>query len=261
MSNFVAAQTRLFVGGYEITADLTKIVANVKSEVLDNTTFGTTTPTSTRSRIGGLKTAQISADGYANLGSSQTEGILFNKVGLNNDLVTAFGNGVTAGSTAAGSGFGLQAVDDLFKIGDAVGKLLPVSFDAQSAGPLLRAVVLNDFSASALSTGTTNGTAYQLPTPTTCESLYAGVHVLGVSTALGGTVQVLVQNGSSSGFGVSATRVTFSAATCRQGQYATPVASANLSTDMPFWRVQVVVSTGSSTGAQATGLAWISLQS
>lgn len=261
MATFNLNQARVLVGGYDITAELRQLALNLSSEVLDDTRFTVGGPTLTRGRIAGLKTWTVTAGGYVNLGTSQGDQIIYGKIGGSTDLVSVFGNGIVVGSTAAGSGFGGNVVDSKYTLGDAIGKNLPYSFEAQSASPLLRAVVLNDFSVNALSTGVTTGTAFQLPTVSTCEALYAAFHVLGLSTAFAGQVSAILQAATSSGFSVPTTVVTFNAVSCRQGSYAAPVASNALSTDRTFFRAQITVSTGTSTGAVANGLIWMSLQS
>lgn len=257
MATLALTQAKFFIDGYQIDADLNKIDVTVSSAALDTTTFGASFVT----RIGGLKTATVMADGYVDLGSSQSDGVLFNAIGGSADVVTVFPNGITALSTAAGSGYGLNKVDSKYSPTGDIGKVFAFSYEAQGAGPLLRAVVLQDFTSAALSSGTTNGSFVQMPTVSTCEALYAGLHVTGVSTGLATSVTVLVQQASSSNGGGATTRGTFSAASCRQAQYLTPVKSNSLSTDQPFWRATFTVSTGGSSGATANGIAWMSLQS
>lgn len=255
-SPFTLTQAKLLVGGYDLSGDLSQLAVNITSEAQDASAFGP----GWRQRVNGLRAVTFTAKGNVDLGSSQSDSYLFASLGTNNILATVIPNGVTLGSTNAGTGFSMQAVHSKYSPGAAVGQLLPFDYEANSQGTLARATVLNDFTVGPLSTGTNNTAFYQLPVFTTSESLYAGFHVLGLSTALAGTVSAVVQQASSSGGAGVTTRGTFSAVSCRSGSWLTPVGSALLSTDQPFWRASITVSTGTSTGAQATGLIWMAVQ-
>lgn len=250
----------VLLGGYDLSAQYKELTVNHVVELLDVTTFGN----AGRARAGGLKTPDLAGSGFLNLTSSGIDAVLFAAIGVQNTVITAFSTGPTAGSTGPGSGYGFQAVDAKHTIGGQVGTALPFAVTGQGGNglPLIRAFVLVDDRATVISTGTTNGSFFQFPTNTTCESLYGGFHITAISTGAGlnGSLQAVIQQASSSaGTGVTS-RGTFTAQTCKGGYWLTPVASASLSTDQPFWRVQLIQSTGTSTGATSNALVWMGIQ-
>jgi len=98
-----------------------------------------------------------------------------------------------------------------------------------------RAVVLKDATGTAVST-CANGTAYDLGGVYAGQSLYSALHILSSST---GGLKVRIQGSSSSGFGSGkfTCHVEFTSASCRVGQWATPLTTANVtSTHQKFWR-------------------------
>ncbi len=257
MASVALTNVRTFFGAYEISGDLREVALSVSANLLDATTFSTASGGVTyHSRIGGLKDTDLSAKGNVNLGSSQSDATLFANLG-SSGVITIFPNGITALSTNAGSGYGFQGENAKYSVGSNVGTILPFSLSAKGASTLAKATVLSDFTASALSCGTTNGSAFA-PTFSLGEVLYAGYHVTALSTTLGTSVQGIVQAASSSGFGATTNMISFTALTCKAGQWATPVTTT--STDRIFFRIQSIVSTGTGSGASVTGLAWMSLQ-
>lgn len=121
--------------------------------------------------------------------------------------------------------------------------------------PLIRAVPLKDFRATALST-TANGTALSTEAPTAGQRLYAALHLLSASTAR--TFVGTIQSASSSGFGTKTTEITFSLTTVAGATWAE---LASPSTDRPWRRATWTISTaGGSTGGTWTGLFWVGLR-
>ena len=259
----VVTNAKLLLGPYDLGQDLKAITLNLSSAMLDNTTFPSVSGPATAAvaRVAGLKDASLNANGYVDLQSSASDAVIFGYLGSTSPLCTLFPTGIIAGSTQLGSAYALQGgVSKYGPIGGNVGTLLPFTVDVQGATTVCKATALDDFTAAAnaLSTGTTNGTAYGPFTFTSTQALYAGLHVTALSTTLGTTLSALVQQASSSGFGSSATAVTFSAQSCKYGTWATPVTAA--STSQTFWRVAFTLSTGTSTGGSATGLIWMAIQ-
>lgn len=246
---------KLIVNHLDVGADLHTLQINHGSELVDRTTFGS----NTRQRVGALKDDSIEVQGYVNLGSSQSDPVLFAETGASERLVTAWTKPITVGSTGQ-TGVGMNAVGEGYVFGGQVGVLLPFSFNVQSASDLVRTITVENALSTAWSTDANTGTAWNIVHCTTEEKLYAGLHVTALSTGLGATVSALIQAASSSGFATSNNRISFSAQSCKAGTFATPIVSSALSTDQPFLRAVVTVSTGSSTGAQANGLVWVGLQ-
>ncbi len=268
MSGAVVANATLLFDRYDLGDDCKSITLNLSSAMLDNTTFSAAgaSMTTAISRIAGLKDASLDAAGYINLNSSGTDAVVFGFVGVGSTspVVTLFPNGITEGSTQSGAGYSMQGgVAKLTYAGANVGQILPFSLTVQGAVAVAKAIALKDFTQTALSTGTTNGTVFQLGQVSTCQSLYAGLHVTALSTTLGTTISALIQSASSSGAGFTAaatTRITFSAQSCKDGTWAVPIPASGLSTDEVFWRAQFTLSTGTSTGGSANGLIWAAIQ-
>lgn len=117
--------------------------------------------------------------------------------------------------------------------------------------PLVRVTPLKDFLASALST-TAAGTAHSTVFPDSGESLYAALHLTGVST--GRTFIGTVQAASSSGFAPLTTEITFSLTSERGSTWQRLAAP---STDRQWRRFNWTLSTAASTAGSWNGLAWV----
>ena len=115
---------------------------------------------------------------------------------------------------------------------------------------ITRVVALKDATVTgvALSSCYSGGTAFDLGAVESCQTAYAGLHVL--STAAGAnTILVHIVSGSSSGFSTGAAnpgteRFLFTAVSCRNAQWATPI-SAAFATCQRFWRMEWATTCGS----------------
>lgn len=265
MSGSVVANATLLFDRYDLGDDCKTIALNLSSAMLDATTFSAAGASGTTAvmRLAGLKDANLDAAGYINLAASGTDAVAFGFLGSTSPIVTLFPNGITEGSTQAGGGYSLQGGLSKLTFGGNVGALLPFSLQLQGATAVAKAIALKDFTQTALSSGTNNGTIFSFNPVTTCQALYAGLHVTALSTAIGTAISALIQSASSSGAGFTAAatnRITFSVLSCKDGVWATPIPASGLSTDETFWRVQFTLSTGTSTGASANGVAWMAIQ-
>jgi len=100
---------------------------------------------------------------------------------------------------------------------------------------IARVTPLKDATATAVSS-CGDGTAYDIGGVYAGTSLYAALHILSSST---GGLKVRLQGSSSSGFGGGkfTCHVEFTSASCRLGEWATPLTTANVtSTHRAFWR-------------------------
>lgn len=245
---------RLFVDGYDIAGDFSDLALNYGSESLDATTFGQTT----RVHQGGLRIASLSGKGYLNLGTCTSDQVLFSNIGGPIVLATVFPTTIVENATStsagyAGNGYAMTALDAKFNIGGQVGPLMGMDVDLQSASDLVRAIVLKDFSTIATTSGVTNTSPFTKMAAATSEQIYAGLHVTFITTS-SGVISATVQAASSSGFGSTSTRFSFTAMSCRGAQAAVPVPPSALSTDQIFWRGVIT-----SCGGGANGIIWIGL--
>lgn len=254
MSFVVAACSHILIDGYDFSADLQTLAINYASEGQDATTMGQ----NTRRIVGGLKTSSFDARGLINLGSSQNEPILFNNVGVDGVVATVFPDGITVGSTQL-TGYGMGTVQGSLNFSANIGALIPFDIKLLNGSLLVKATPLENWLSTALSTGVSNGDPFNLGGAATSEGLYAALHVTAISTGLAASVTAIVQAASSSGFGTSSTRVTFTAQSTKGAQLATMILPSALSTDQPWYRTRITQSTGSSTGAQSNGLVWMAI--
>lgn len=129
MSTLHFRDARIFVDGFELSADFESIEVAFSAEMLDETTFGD----STRIRKGGLTMADVSGSGYWNGAAGAVDRILFDIVGSDNKIITVFANGISEG-TSTDKGFSMKGVVSDYNIGGSVGALLPFDFAMSGRG-------------------------------------------------------------------------------------------------------------------------------
>jgi len=118
---------KIFVDGYDLSADFETLNVAIAAEMLDETTFGD----STRIHKGGLSVIDIDGSGYWNTAAGSPDRILFDIVGTDNKVITVFADGITEGSS---EGFSMKGVVETFNLGGTVGTLLPFDFAIQGRG-------------------------------------------------------------------------------------------------------------------------------
>lgn len=118
---------------------------------------------------------------------------------------------------------------------------------------LLRVTPIANFTQNALSTSQNVG--YSTAPPAAGQKLYAGLVLTEVST--GRAFVSSVQAASSSGFGTLTTEAQFSL-TSEVGSTMTTLTAP--STDQPWRRLAVSLSTASSTAGSWKGMAWVSFK-
>lgn len=257
----------VLIDGYNFSQQFTDLEVNRASEDLDVSAMGS----NTRKHKSGVRDVSITGKGHLSLESSQMDPVIFGKVGTDAQLVTAFVNGIPWVACSTTGGYGVSAVSLKHVTGGSYGSLLPFDLDIKAQSDLVHAVVLHNtlstaYGSCAWSTDAAiQGATVPLSTTgmSTSEQLYGGMHIITLSTAIGGGgagISAVIAAASSSGFGTSSTRITFSAKTCKSGTWATPIASSALSTDQPYVRAVVTVATGTSTGYTGTGLIWVGHQ-
>ena len=117
------------IGGASLAAQFNELTVDYKAELLDRTTFNTTT----RERKGGLFMASIAGKGFVAYGTNGVEDVLFNGVGATEIPMVMFPDGIVEGSQTA-RGFAMFGVVEHFNVAGAVGALLPFDVAIQSAG-------------------------------------------------------------------------------------------------------------------------------
>ena len=225
MAVFVADNVKTWLDGYDVSGDLSKLGLMYAAELKDNTVFGNTT----RSRVPGLKTSKLTLDGYWQSADTPQliDKTLFERIAVSNSLCSVSPDGGAEGDV----GFTFRVTAGDYTPGAKVGDLLAFVVNAEGSDGigLLRGTVMNNATRS--TTGT--GTARQLGAVAAGKSLYASLHVLGVTGTLP-TLVVKVQSDNLVGFGSPADVITFASANAISSQWGTPVAGA-LTDD--WWRI------------------------
>ena len=105
---------------------------------------------------------------------------------------------------------------------------------------IIRAIVLQDATNTAVATTCGAGTAYDLGSVEDGQTAYAAQHLLTSAVGATNTIQFKVYSASSSGAGFATgetLRFTFTALACRGAEWGTPVTGA-FGTCQRFWRTQ-----------------------
>jgi hypothetical protein len=129
MATIVYTDAKLFVGGYNLSADHSEIGLDYAAEMLDVTSYGD----DTRIKAGGLDMATLSGTGFWNGGTGNADQALFGLTGATRVPLVVFADGITEGVTTD-KGFAFQAVVANYNIGNTVGDMLTFEITCESAG-------------------------------------------------------------------------------------------------------------------------------
>ena len=224
MAEQVLTNGLILFEGLDLTTQVNQVTVDLSAEPLDRTDFADTT----RNRVGGLKTAAISAAGF--FGAAEPDATLFADLGGGDKLIT-----VAATPTEGDIAFFLRSLLAEYSpiegnVGDLAGFRLAA---AANIGDLIRGTIGHNN--TQIATG--NATGYQLGAIAAGQSIFVGTHITAVS---GGspTLQVIIQSDDNAGFTTATDRITFSAANAIGSQFAS---LAGAITD-DYWRVRYVIS-------------------
>lgn len=218
---------RLYLAQYDLSGDLNAIALEATGELQEVTRL----TDAGRRRLAGLKQVQLEARGYWQAGIGLVDEALFTNLGVADvPLSVAVKDGV-AGDNA----YLFRAAIGTYEMGAALGEVSPFRAAAEgSAGEVLaRGLVLHN----ATQTATGVGTAFNLGSVASGQTLYAALHVLTVS----GTTPSLtarLESDDASGFLSPTTRLTFAAKTAAGSEWKTlagPITDA-------WWRVGFTIS-------------------
>lgn len=223
----ILTNAKIYLAGYDLSGDFNQVAVAVEAEEVDDTMFGDTT----RTRLGGLKTAAVEGRGAWN-GGANTDKPMFDRIGTANVPVMVGSDGADAGEFA----YFLQAMAASYQVGGAVGDLLPFDLSAMASGgtPIVRGPVL--FNGTAGTTAT--GTAMEAGAVTSAQKLYAALFILDDPSGTTPTLDVVIESDDGSGFASGITRITFAQQTARGAVFATPVAGPITDT---HWRTSYTI--------------------
>jgi hypothetical protein len=234
MPSQVITNVRLIVDGRDLSGQLNAVAIEYGADALESTTFGS----GTRTHQGGLKTTAMSHQGYW---AAADDAHVFARVGPQ-ATVTVGPDGTASGALA----YFEQMMHSTYEPGPgAVGELIPFSFSAEAAGPLVRGLVL---APPVAVTAGGDGTAYQLGGVLAGQRIYAALHVLAISA--GETLTVKVQSDNASGFPSPIDQITFTGATATGAQF---LSTAGAITD-DYWRANWTLTGGSATFLLSAGI-------
>lgn len=126
----VFKNAEIYFGGVELTGQSNTVGMTYEAESLDATVFGA----STRTRKGGLRMSTAQGEGFYSAAANDIDPTLFDGVGVADEVVSVFPDGITEGSTSTGIGFAFKVTQSRLTFGGAVGVLLPFTFAAEGRG-------------------------------------------------------------------------------------------------------------------------------
>ena len=190
---------RVWLDGYNISADVSAFSYEYGSEPQDVTTYDETT----RINLGGLRTAAFALEGFSRAGSSNIDEVAWGKVGSSNSIVTVAS---TAGAGVGGRAyFGRQVVTSFTPVQGSVGDAATISLQGLADDELVHGWILHNSSGI---TATGNGTFVTLPAVAATETLYGALHVT-ENVGSTNTIDVVVGSDSSTAAASVVTRLTF----------------------------------------------------
>lgn len=206
MATLILRNPLIALGDIDMSADLNQVQLDYGADEVDDTRFGMNTH---QLAPDPLKTLSASVNGRFNAVEGGLDGRLFNNLAAEGafSLTPTRNDGDTA--------YLSKLVRLSYSPGASIGERL--SFEANLAGTtdLVRGQLLGDVQATASGTGT----ALQLGTLSSSQTLYAALHVVAVS-GTSPTLDVKIESDDASGFASPVDRITFAQATGRTSEWA-----------------------------------------
>lgn len=206
MSTLILKNPLIAVGDIDMSADLNQVNLEYGTDEVDDTRFGMNTH---QVAAGALKTLSASVSGRFNAVDGGLDGRLFD------NLASEGAFSLTPTRSDGDTAYLSKLVRLSYTPGASIGERL--SFEANLSGTtdLVRGQLLGDLQATASGTGT----AVQLGTLTSDETLYAALHVVAFAGS-SPTLDVTIESDTDSSFSAPTTRITFSQATGRTSEWA-----------------------------------------
>lgn len=206
MATQVLTDAKVYVAEFNLSGDLRATKIDYGVEPQDDTVFGD----DTRSMKGGLKTVQLSHEGFWSGGTGNVDEVLWSRIGTADVPVTVSPDGGDAGEVA----YIFKAIHAKYEPQASLGELLRFNVTANATGSLVRATVMR----SSTEIATADGTGYQVGAVSATQRIYGALHVITASAS--DTLDVIVESDATDSWsGSEATRLTFTQITA-----ATPAA-------------------------------------
>lgn len=205
MAIHILSNALILLDGYNLTTRISEGAIEYGAEALDVTDLSQTN----RVRVGGLKTASMSASGFYD--PDTYDEAIHSRIGVDNSLVTMAYN-AAIGSRA----FAMIAMLGEYKpFGNSVGEVAGFNFSAGAQGNLIRGYLMEPVTTAG---STANGTGRQLGAVGSGSRLYAGLHIFAAS-GTDPTLDMIVQRDDNSGFTSALTAITFTQMTAAGAQW------------------------------------------
>ena len=183
MGQIILSNCKLWAGKYDMSGKLNAIALDDKPDALDNTTFGCTA----KSRKQGLPTVLAALAGFWEADSSDE---YFSNFVLSNVPMT-----IAPEPTIGGPAYSFLSRNTEYNFGGAVGEMCKFNVKAESVGTrMVRGNILENGVAARIITGV--GAPFELGALTDVQYLYGVLHVLNAATAVGDTLDVVIESDS-----------------------------------------------------------------
>jgi len=126
----VLTNAQIVMGGYNLSSDFNQITLTETFDMLDATTFGQTN----RIYKAGLSRIRMTGGGFVQDGSGLVGTVLYNDVGIEDEVVSVWPDTITEG-VFTGGGYAFKAVAARYTpLAGDVGELLKFTVEAESRG-------------------------------------------------------------------------------------------------------------------------------
>lgn len=219
MGIYTLKNSKLLVDGFDLSGKMNNISLGYASELQDDTVMGDTT----RSRIGGLKTVALSAEGFVDhaVAPDDVDQVMYSRIGVADSVVTVVLEDDAEGNDA----YTFQAVFADYTPGATVGDMMAFTVTAESSGGvdgLVKGTIMN----STARTTTADGAGIQVGAVLAAEFAYASMHVTAVS-GTNPTLNVVIESDAGDTWsGAETSRFTFTEKDDVGSQWQTRVAGA-----------------------------------
>ena len=234
MAESVILNHKLLVDGYDLSGSLNAINLDYSSELLDVSTMGDTF----RRRIGGPKLITASHSGYWMAGPGQVNDVLYDRIGMENAVVTVIPQPGTTGSPF----FSFRAVTATYEPGASYGEVLAFNTTMEPTdSPLIEGTVLHDMAVVNARMGDI-GPVFRLgATEGVTRAAYAVIHVVSVtgSTPL---IGIQLQSSDDENFDTFTSRYSSGGITTPTAMFVTPTDILGVSSAAEeYWRVRWIL--------------------
>lgn len=227
MGDQVLISPKLYVGGYDVSGDMSALASRYGASKVDDTKASSG---GTRVYKGGMLTGVMSHRGMVNEGTGLSDEKLFGLVGVQ-DTPVIVGPQTGAAGEVCNMMRGVVTKYDPLEAAE-LDKMLEFGLDIDPAvGTIRRGMILVDATAAIVASG--NGTAFQVGAVSATQKVYAALMVLAAS---GGspTFAGILQSDSANNFPSPANVITFGSKTTAAQVEWQELAGANADT---WWRL------------------------